>query len=91
MMDQIWQEEGLDLRMIPYSCLATGKDVGMIEVVRNSKTIMAIQCKQDLLAAMQIGSKELHRWIKEKNKGYRYSGKRKVTDRVKKGYRYSEK
>ena len=70
-MDQIWQEEGLDLRMIPYHCLATGKDVGMIEVVRNSQTIMEIQRKQDFRAAMQVRSKELHRWIKERNKGIR--------------------
>lgn len=56
-------------RMIPYGCLATGKDVGMIEVVRNAKTVMQIQKKQDLRAAMQVRSKEIHRWIKEKNRG----------------------
>ena len=55
--------------MIPYGCLATGKDVGMIEVVRNAKTVMTIQKKQDVRAAMQVRSKELHRWIKEKNRG----------------------
>ncbi len=70
-MDNIWQNEGLDLRMIPYGCLSTGKNVGMIEVVRNSKTVMAIQKKQDVRAAMQVRSKELHRWIKEKNRGDR--------------------
>lgn len=70
-MDQVWQEEGLDLRMTPYSCLATGKDVGMIEVVRSSQTVMAIQKKQGVAAAMQVRSKELHRWIQGRNKGIR--------------------
>jgi len=31
-MDMLWKSEGLDLRMIPYGCLATGDHQGMIEV-----------------------------------------------------------
>ena len=43
-MDHIWRDlEGMDLRMTPYSCLATGNQVGIIEVVRNSKTVFDIQ------------------------------------------------
>ena len=42
-MDHIWRMEGMDLRMTPYSCLATGNQVGIIEVVRNSKTVFDIQ------------------------------------------------
>ena len=30
-MDNIWQTEGLDLRLSPYTCLATGKISGLIE------------------------------------------------------------
>ena len=30
-MDNIWQTEGLDLRLSPYTCLATGKLSGLIE------------------------------------------------------------
>ena len=65
-MDNIWQNEGLDLRMIPYGCLATGHNVGMIEIVRDSKTVMQI-LEGDIRAAMQVRSKQLHRWIKDKN------------------------
>ena len=53
--------------MIPYGCLATGSCVGMIEVVRNSSTIMKIQKKQTKMAAIQLDSKQLHKWIKDKN------------------------
>nr|XP_002122027.2 phosphatidylinositol 4,5-bisphosphate 3-kinase catalytic subunit beta isoform-like isoform X1 [Ciona intestinalis] len=42
-MDMLWKAEGLDLRMIPYGCLATGKGTGMIEVVTHSNTIANIQ------------------------------------------------
>ncbi|XP_067658198.1 phosphatidylinositol 4,5-bisphosphate 3-kinase catalytic subunit alpha isoform-like [Haliotis asinina] len=67
LMDTIWKAEGLDLRMIPYGCLATGKDVGLIQVVRNAKTITSIQSRGGTRAAIQMDSSQLHRWIKEKN------------------------
>ncbi|UYV66255.1 PIK3CA [Cordylochernes scorpioides] len=80
-MDSIWQKEGLDLRcegdltgcrMMPYACLATGKKVGMIEVVRNAKTVMSIQKNMSKKAALQMDSKQLHKWIKEHNREPRY-------------------
>jgi phosphatidylinositol-4,5-bisphosphate 3-kinase len=33
--------------MIPYGCLSTGNNVGMIEVVGNSETVAKIQTKQE--------------------------------------------
>ena len=53
-------------RLIPYGCLATGLNVGMIEVVRNAHTVMNIQ-KSNLSSAIQVNSRELHKWIKDKN------------------------
>eukprot|EP01103_Thecamoeba_quadrilineata_P016510 TRINITY_DN5541_c0_g2_i1.p1 TRINITY_DN5541_c0_g2~~TRINITY_DN5541_c0_g2_i1.p1 ORF type:complete len:1076 (+),score=197.79 TRINITY_DN5541_c0_g2_i1:18-3245(+) len=38
LMDKLWKREGLDLRMHPYGCIATGNEVGMIEVVLNADT-----------------------------------------------------
>ena len=55
-------------RMTPYGCLSTGKDVGLIEAVRNSETIMKIQSQGGAKAALQMASQQLHRWIKEKNR-----------------------
>lgn len=62
-IDAIWRSEGLDLKMLPYTCLATGKQVGMIEVVREARTIMKVQRSLGLRAAFQVGSRELHRWF----------------------------
>lgn len=64
----IWRNEGFDLKMVPYSCLATGKQVGMIEVITNAETVMDIQIQGGRMAALQVDSKQLNKWIKEKNR-----------------------
>lgn len=33
MMDELWRSDNLDLKMLSYTCLATGKQVGLIQVV----------------------------------------------------------
>ncbi|XP_078138430.1 phosphatidylinositol 4,5-bisphosphate 3-kinase catalytic subunit alpha isoform-like [Centroberyx gerrardi] len=71
-MENIWQNQGLDLRMLPYGCLSIGDCVGLIEVVKNSFTIMQIQCKGGLKGALQFNSHTLHHWIKDKNRGEGY-------------------
>lgn len=55
--------------MLPYGCLSIGDCVGLIEVVKNSFTIMQIQCKGGLKGALQFNSNTLHHWIKDKNRG----------------------
>ena len=67
--NKIFTFTGLDLRMMPYAFLSTVKDVGMIEVVRQAKTVYGIQRQGGKLAAIQVDSTQLHKWIKEKNKG----------------------
>ena len=42
LMDDLWRAEDLDLRMSPYGCVATGDEIGMIEVVLNSETTAKI-------------------------------------------------
>jgi len=49
-IDRMWLNEGLDLRMSPYRVVATGvndrgQGVGMVEIVRNSDTTSGIQNK----------------------------------------------
>uniref|UniRef100_A0A8C3RUF8 Phosphatidylinositol 4,5-bisphosphate 3-kinase catalytic subunit alpha isoform n=1 Tax=Chelydra serpentina TaxID=8475 RepID=A0A8C3RUF8_CHESE len=59
-MENIWQNQGLDLRMLPYGCLSIGDCVGLIEVVRSSHTIMQIQCKGGLKGALQFNIFTFH-------------------------------
>uniref|UniRef100_I3ME19 phosphatidylinositol-4,5-bisphosphate 3-kinase n=1 Tax=Ictidomys tridecemlineatus TaxID=43179 RepID=I3ME19_ICTTR len=70
LMDALWKQEGLDLRMTPYGCLPTGDCTGLIEAVQHSDTIANIQLKQSNLAAMAAFNKDaLLNWLKSKNPG----------------------
>nr|UIB01655.1 phosphatidylinositol-4,5-bisphosphate 3-kinase catalytic subunit alpha/beta/delta [Propylea japonica] len=42
-MDKLWKQEGLDLRMNVYNCVSTDNRVGLIEVVLQAETIANIQ------------------------------------------------
>ncbi|XP_061163254.1 phosphatidylinositol 4,5-bisphosphate 3-kinase catalytic subunit delta isoform-like [Saccostrea echinata] len=63
-MDNIWKNEGLDLRVNPYGCIATGREEGMIEIVTNSMTISKIQKWYNKGA---FAKEALYEWLKFKN------------------------
>ncbi|XP_059799889.1 phosphatidylinositol 4,5-bisphosphate 3-kinase catalytic subunit gamma isoform-like [Hypanus sabinus] len=64
-MDSIWQENALDLNLIPYGCIATGYNMGMIEAVRDAATIAAVQrMKGGNSGAFKNDA--LHDWLKDK-------------------------
>ncbi|KAL0967958.1 hypothetical protein UPYG_G00260330 [Umbra pygmaea] len=44
-MDRIWLQEGLDLRIVNFKCVSTGKDKGMVELVPSSDTLRKIQAE----------------------------------------------
>uniref|UniRef100_A0A4W3JP18 phosphatidylinositol-4,5-bisphosphate 3-kinase n=1 Tax=Callorhinchus milii TaxID=7868 RepID=A0A4W3JP18_CALMI len=70
LMDMLWKEAGLDLRIVPYGCLATGDKSGLIEVVSASETIANIQLTNSNVAATAAFNKDaLLNWLKEKNTG----------------------
>ncbi|XP_014350198.1 phosphatidylinositol 4,5-bisphosphate 3-kinase catalytic subunit gamma isoform [Latimeria chalumnae] len=66
-MDSIWQENSLDLNLIPYGCISTGYRIGMIEIVRDAKTIATVQrSKGGTLGAFKNDA--LYDWLKSKCK-----------------------
>ncbi|MBN3300650.1 PK3CB kinase, partial [Amia calva] len=70
LMDKLWKEANLDLRIVPYGCLATGDRSGLIEVVSASETIANIQLTSSNVAAAAAFNKDaLLNWLKEKNSG----------------------
>ncbi|XP_012889473.1 PREDICTED: phosphatidylinositol 4,5-bisphosphate 3-kinase catalytic subunit delta isoform isoform X4 [Dipodomys ordii] len=70
LMDVLWKQEGLDLRMTPYGCLPTGDRTGLIEVVLHSDTIANIQLNKSNMAATAAFNKDaLLNWLKSKNPG----------------------
>eukprot|EP01006_Ploeotia_vitrea_P036247 TRINITY_DN66000_c6_g18_i1.p1 TRINITY_DN66000_c6_g18~~TRINITY_DN66000_c6_g18_i1.p1 ORF type:complete len:1249 (-),score=825.13 TRINITY_DN66000_c6_g18_i1:300-4046(-) len=78
LMDKIWLADGLDMRLKPYRCIATGvndekEGVGMIEVVMNSDTTSGIQLKYGGGAIGALKLEPLDLFIREHNKGPQYN------------------
>ncbi|XP_066508546.1 phosphatidylinositol 4,5-bisphosphate 3-kinase catalytic subunit beta isoform-like isoform X1 [Hoplias malabaricus] len=70
LMDMLWKEANLDLRIVPYGCLATGDRTGLIEVVSSADTIANIQKNSTNMAAAAAFNKDaLLNWLKDKNAG----------------------
>ncbi|TUE70084.1 Phosphatidylinositol 4,5-bisphosphate 3-kinase catalytic subunit beta isoform [Bagarius yarrelli] len=70
LMDMLWKEANLDLRIVPYGCLATGDRTGLIEVVSSADTIANIQKNSSNMAAAAAFNKDaLLNWLKDKNPG----------------------
>ena len=44
-MEHKWEREGLDLRLSPYLCVATGDELGFLEIVLDSDTTANITNK----------------------------------------------
>ena len=63
LINNIWMEEGLDLKMLVYDCASTGHKIGFIEVIRQSLTIFKIQTEGGSKGKYQIDTDQLYRWI----------------------------
>lgn len=66
-MDSMWRAEGLDMRMIPYGCLSTGDQVGLIEVVLQANTVAKIQKAKGGGSRGALDKSTLFKWLQEKN------------------------
>ena len=65
-MNNLWLHDGLDLHMIPYGCLATGFEEGIIEVVQQANTVCNIQ-KEAGVALSAFKENVLLDWLQKKN------------------------
>jgi len=65
-MDKIWIQNGLDLRLKPYQVLATGDDMGMVEVVLESETTATINREAGGVTKV-LSDDVLTKWLKKSN------------------------
>ncbi|KAF4131656.1 Phosphatidylinositol 3- and 4-kinase [Phytophthora infestans] len=56
-MDDLWREAGLDLCLLPYACISTGDEIGMIEVVGDSETLASIIYARHAKSITKLGRK----------------------------------
>ncbi|XP_058244023.1 phosphatidylinositol 4-phosphate 3-kinase C2 domain-containing subunit alpha isoform X2 [Hemibagrus wyckioides] len=64
-MDRIWLQEGLDLRIVNFECISTGKDKGMVELVPSSETLRKIQVEYGVTGSFK--DKPLAEWLRKYN------------------------
>jgi phosphatidylinositol 3-kinase len=67
LMDKLWQQNDLDLRLKPYACVSTDNDQGMLEVVLNSETTAAIT-RAAGGATAAFSRTPIYNWLKSHNK-----------------------
>lgn len=65
LMDKLWLKEGLDLKMVAYTCIPTGKKRGMIEMVSKAETLRKIQVEHGLTGSFK--DKPIAEWLAKHN------------------------
>ncbi|XP_060563765.1 phosphatidylinositol 4-phosphate 3-kinase C2 domain-containing subunit beta-like isoform X2 [Ruditapes philippinarum] len=64
-MDHLWLKEGLDLKMITFSCLPTGPRRGFIEIITESETLRKIQVMSGVTGSFK--DRVIKDWLQKHN------------------------
>lgn len=64
-MDKLWLEEGLDLKMVTFNCVPTGYKRGMIEMITDAETLRKIQVEWGLTGSFK--DKPIAEWLERQN------------------------
>lgn len=65
LMDEMWRDEGLDLAMEPYKCVATSPMTGILQMVPNSVTTAEVHKRLGILGAFKDPT--FSDWIRANN------------------------
>lgn len=64
-MDKFWLKEGLDLKIITFTCVATEKRKGMVEMVTEAETLRRIQTEHGLTGSFK--DRPIAEWLQRHN------------------------
>lgn len=66
-MDKLWLREGLDLKMVTFACIPTGRMRGMIQLVEDAETLRKIQTEHGLTGSFK--DRPINEWLAKHNPG----------------------
>uniref|UniRef100_A0A8B9RMF0 Phosphatidylinositol-4-phosphate 3-kinase, catalytic subunit type 2 beta n=1 Tax=Astyanax mexicanus TaxID=7994 RepID=A0A8B9RMF0_ASTMX len=64
-MNKIWIQEGLDMRMVIFRCFSTGRSRGMVEMIPNAETLRKIQVEHGVTGSFK--DRPLADWLQKHN------------------------
>ncbi|XP_018614153.1 phosphatidylinositol 4-phosphate 3-kinase C2 domain-containing subunit beta isoform X2 [Scleropages formosus] len=64
-MNKIWIQEGLDMRMVNFRCFSTGRGRGMVEMIPNAETLRKIQVEHGVTGSFK--DRPLADWLQKHN------------------------
>ncbi|KAJ3603173.1 hypothetical protein NHX12_030916 [Muraenolepis orangiensis] len=64
-MNRIWIQEGLDMRMVIFRCFSTGKGKGMVEMIPQAETLRKIQVEHGVTGSFK--DRPLADWLQKHN------------------------
>nr|XP_061779736.1 phosphatidylinositol 4-phosphate 3-kinase C2 domain-containing subunit beta-like [Nerophis lumbriciformis]XP_061779737.1 phosphatidylinositol 4-phosphate 3-kinase C2 domain-containing subunit beta-like [Nerophis lumbriciformis] len=64
-MNKIWIQEGLDMRMVIFKCFATGRGRGMVEMIPQADTLRKIQVEHGVTGSFK--DRPLADWLQKHN------------------------
>ncbi|GFN93851.1 phosphatidylinositol 4-phosphate 3-kinase c2 domain-containing subunit alpha-like [Plakobranchus ocellatus] len=64
-MESLWLQQGLDLKMITFACLATGPKKGIIELITESETLRKIQVFGGVTGSFK--DRPIKEWLQKHN------------------------
>ncbi|XP_030748867.1 phosphatidylinositol 4-phosphate 3-kinase C2 domain-containing subunit alpha isoform X3 [Sitophilus oryzae] len=65
LMDKLWLQHGIDLKMVAFMCIPTSKKKGMIEMVTKAETLRKIQTEHGLTGSFK--DKPIAEWLAKHN------------------------
>uniref|UniRef100_A0A8C1HSC5 Uncharacterized protein n=1 Tax=Cyprinus carpio TaxID=7962 RepID=A0A8C1HSC5_CYPCA len=64
-MNKIWIQEGLDMRMVIFRCFSTGRGKGMVEMIPSAETLRKIQVEHGVTGSFK--DRPLADWLQKHN------------------------
>ncbi|XP_056129210.1 phosphatidylinositol 4-phosphate 3-kinase C2 domain-containing subunit beta [Lampris incognitus] len=64
-MNKIWIQEGLDMRMVIFKCFSTGRGRGMVEMIPHAETLRKIQVEHGVTGSFK--DRPLADWLQKHN------------------------